>query len=100
MANKANKEAEPKAPEATEPVAEKAQPTSFGSTEFEAVRLSTKQLLDAQPKRTVRLKKNEDKNAPNYETVCINGHTFQIMRGFEVQVPQTVYDILDEAGLI
>ena len=97
MANKATKEAEPKAPEATEPSAPAA---SFGSTEFDSMRASTKSMLDAQPKKQIRLRKNEDKNAPNYETVCINGHTFQIMRGVEVEVPETVYDILDEAGLI
>ena len=60
---------------------------------------STKAALDAQPKRTIRLVK-AGKNESNYETVQINGYTFQIRRGDEVQVPQTVYDILAEAGKI
>ncbi len=60
---------------------------------------TTAQILAAQPKQRVKLRKLEDPKALNYETVQVNGHTFQIMRGVEVEVPQTVYDILVESGL-
>lgn len=35
-----------------------------------------------------------------YETVQINGYTFQIQKGKEVEVPQTVYEILSQANLV
>lgn len=72
-------------------------------TSFQQTRMDTKAMLDAQPKKSIRLKagsKMPGLKEPNYETVCVNGYIYQIMKGVEVQVPQTVYDILDEAGLI
>lgn len=74
-------------------------PLSSASALFENSRMETKRLLDMQPKKTVRLR-GAGKGEPNYETVCVNGYIYQIMRGIEVPVPQTVYDILDEAGII
>jgi hypothetical protein len=62
-------------------------------------KLSTKAALDAMPKRSVRLVPAA-KDQPNYETVQINGYTYQIKRGVEVQVPSLVYEILEEANLI
>ncbi len=35
-----------------------------------------------------------------YETVNINGYTFQIQRGKEVEVPQSVYEVLSQANII
>jgi hypothetical protein len=35
-----------------------------------------------------------------FETVNINGYTFQIQRGEEVEVPESVYEILLQANLI
>lgn len=64
-----------------------------------SMRQTTKMLLDAQPKQRVRLVAAA-KDAPNFETVQINGYTYQIKRGVEVEVPQTVYDALEEANLI
>ncbi|UVI31213.1 hypothetical protein [Paenibacillus spongiae] len=34
------------------------------------------------------------------EFVSINGHNFQIQKGVEVEVPETVKEILEQAGLI
>lgn len=34
------------------------------------------------------------------ETVNINGYTIQIQRGKEVEVPQSVYEILEQANII
>lgn len=62
--------------------------------------LTTKELLDLQPKVKIRLRKNSDPKLPNYETVQVNGYTWTIMRGVEVEVPQVVKDILIEAELL
>lgn len=35
-----------------------------------------------------------------YETVNINGYTFQIQRGKEVEVPEAVYEVLSNANII
>ena len=35
-----------------------------------------------------------------FETVNINGYTYQIQRGVEVEVPESVYEILVQANLI
>ena len=58
------------------------------------ISLTTKQLLDKMPKRNVRLPKSVDPKDPNYETVQINGYTYTIMKGVDVEVPDEVYQIL------
>lgn len=35
-----------------------------------------------------------------FETVSINGYTFQIQRGKEVEVPESVYEVLSQANII
>lgn len=35
-----------------------------------------------------------------FETVSINGYTFQIQRGKDVEVPEAVYEILSNANII
>lgn len=35
-----------------------------------------------------------------FETVNINGYTFQIQRGKEVEVPESVYEVLSQANII
>jgi hypothetical protein len=35
-----------------------------------------------------------------YQTVCVNGHVYQIQRGKTVEVPKTVAEILEQAGEI
>lgn len=73
----------------------------------------TRKLLDAQPKVSVKLFLSQEENKKittakeagkkvevPYETVCVNGYIYQIQRGIKVEVPQTVADILEEAGLI
>lgn len=74
-------------------------PGTVTEASMQQMRLSTKEVLDRMPKVQVRLRKPE-KDAPNFETVQINGHTYQIMRGVDVEVPQLVKDILVEAELI
>lgn len=60
--------------------------------------LTTKMMLDKQPKVKVRLPKPADSKDPNYETVQINGYTFTIMKGVEVEVPKEVAEILYRTG--
>jgi hypothetical protein len=63
------------------------------------IREETGRLLALQPKRKIKLRKELDPKAPNYETVQINGYTYTIMKGVDVEVPEEVYNILDRAGL-
>ena len=62
----------------------------------------TKAALDKQPKHRVRIRldRDADPKAPNFETVCINGLLYQIKKGVEVEVPETVWHVLSESGLI
>jgi hypothetical protein len=79
------------------------EPKAQSVLQHDETTLSTKEMLDAQPKRTVRIRGNASNGAikeENYEFVCINGHNYQIMKGVDVQVPQTVYDVLVDAGVI
>jgi hypothetical protein len=73
---------------------------TLSSDELKQVVLDTKAMLDEQPKFKVRIRKDPNPKAPNYETCQINGYTFTIMKGIDVEVPQTVRDILVEAGII
>jgi hypothetical protein len=66
---------------------------------MQQVRQSTKDLLAAQQKFTIRLSPAK-KNEPKYEIVGVNGYNYQIERGKSVEVPETVYNILVEAELI
>lgn len=35
-----------------------------------------------------------------FETVNINGYTYQIQRGIEVEVPESVYEVLSQSNII
>lgn len=76
-----------------------AKPTQITEAEMVAMRENTAKLLAAQPKRTIKLRKGANPKSPNYETVQINGYTFMIKLGEEVEVPEEVYNILTRAGL-
>lgn len=81
--------------------------------EMENVTKSTAELLREQPqvkikiymspeeKRKLESAKENGKNMewPS-ELVSVNGHNYQIQKGIEVEVPQTVKEILEQAGLI
>jgi hypothetical protein len=71
---------------------------SLTDAEMHNISLTTKQLLDLQPKRNVRLPKQQDPKEPNYETVQINGYTYTIMKGVDVELPEEVYNILVRTG--
>ncbi len=69
-------------------------------TEGEMDRLTTDTgaVLAAQPKRTIRLYQEPGARKLPEETVSVNGYNYVIQRGVEVEVPQTVYEILEQAG--
>ena len=71
----------------------------FQNADVVAVRENTKRELDKQPKRHIRLRKSENPKAPIYETVQINGYTYMILKGEDVEVPDEVYNILVRSGL-
>jgi hypothetical protein len=74
-------------------------PADITSTYMRDRQLTTKHMLDLQPKHRVRLTAAK-KGEPNYEVVGVNGYNFQIKRGVEVEVPETVYNLLVNAELI
>lgn len=85
------------APEATQ--AAPAAPAT--EAQMAAVTKTTEQLLSKQKKRKVRLYQvsNGSADKPLEDvTVQINGHTYQIKRGEEVDVPESVYQVLEQAG--
>lgn len=85
----------------------------MSETEMDQITKSTAQLLAEQPKVKIKIymspeekrkldsAKESGKNMewPS-ELVSVNGHNFQIQKGIEVEVPQTVKEILEQAGLI
>lgn len=59
--------------------------------------------LSEQPKKSVRLYQAPETSTQATladEVVQVNGHTYQIKRGVEVEVPETVYDVLVQSGRI
>lgn len=76
---------------------------AMSDAEIQQVTESTAKTLADQPLRKVRLyqvpKGTADKPLPD-ETVCINGHIYQIQRGVEVEVPESVYQVLEQAGRV
>lgn len=71
------------------------QPTTASSPNTRAIAAK----LALQPKRKVRIPFRDDIKQ-KFVMVWVNGHSFQIARGVDVEVPQTVYEILVEAGEI
>lgn len=75
--------------------------TAVSDAEMQAVTRRTAEVLAEQPTRRVKLRqvpKGSTETPLPDETVCINGHIFQIQRGTDVEVPQSVYDVLEQAG--
>lgn len=66
---------------------------------FAEQKQSIKQILDAQPKFRVRLPAPRKGDSP-FEVVGINGYNIQIKKGESVEVPESVYMILQDAQII
>jgi hypothetical protein len=93
---------------------EKVNGTNVSEAQMETMAQSTGKLLAEQDKRKItiylepsekqrlnRLVEAGDKNIQwPCETVSVNGYNYTIKRGVEVEVPLTVYEILQGAGLI
>ncbi len=72
----------------------------MSEAEMEAIAKDTGEVLAAQPKKKVKLYQvpdSESKKLPD-ETAQINGYTYVIKRGVEVEVPESVYEVLEHAG--
>lgn len=85
----------------------------LSEVEMDTITKSTADLLKEQDKVKVRLHLPQDqlnklKSAEEsgkevqwpYQTVAINGYIYQIQLGKSVEVPQSVADVLEQAGLI
>lgn len=59
----------------------------------------TAQTLREEPKKTIMLSPADAASGTPLSdvTVSVNGHTYQIKRGVEVEVPKTVYNVLADA---
>jgi hypothetical protein len=74
-------------------------PEQITDADVAAIRENTARELAKQPKKSIRLRKSDNPKAPNYETVQINGYTYMIKKGEDVEVPEEVYNILVRSGL-
>jgi hypothetical protein len=95
-------------------VAEKTEKKAIISdSEVDKIALSTGEKLKRQEKKKVKLyldpqvrqqlqsaMENGKKVEWPFEIVSINGYTFQIQKGIEVEVPLSVAKVLENAGLI
>lgn len=77
------------------------EPETVSDAQLDQITRRTAEILADQPKRRVKLHQvprgSTETPLPD-ETVCINGHIYQIQRGVEVEVPQSVYEVLEQAG--
>lgn len=71
--------------------------------QMDAVSEGTGLALKEQPKKTIKLYQvppgSTDNQLPD-EVVCINGYVYQIQRGVEVEVPESVAQVLADAGRV
>jgi hypothetical protein len=61
------------------------------------IRQRTKAALEAQPKRSIMIPKEKNDQDGAFETVQINGYTYQIKKGVYVEVPELVAQIIMDA---
>lgn len=77
----------------------KAKKVPMSEGQMDKITSDTGKMLAAQPKQTIKLYQTPpgENDLPD-ETVCINGYIYQIKRGEAVDVPQSVYEVLEQAG--
>jgi hypothetical protein len=75
----------------------------LSEAQMDSVSTNTGSALADQKKESVRLyqvpETSTDKRLPD-ETVTINGYTYQIRRGEDVEVPESVAEVLRQSGRI
>lgn len=83
--------------EARKEITEKAAQIEAEKTALECKKSSLQNVVEgsAEPVEMVTVKLYKDKNIKNDVFVCVNGKTYQIQRGVEVQVPKFVKEVLD-----
>lgn len=82
-------------------------------SQMDTVTKTTGELLGEQGKRKIKIYMNPDEKKKleaeieagkkvqwPFQTVGVNGYNYQIQLGKEVEVPETVAEILEQAGLI
>lgn len=72
--------------------------TPFNRKQFMNECKKMKDILDKEPKKTIRLPLLKDRNATDSVSVCINGYIYQVQRGVTVEVPAPVATLLEEGG--
>lgn len=80
---------------------ETTQDTQIGGRDLAQEDREIKRILSEQPKRTIKLyqvPENSTDNPLPDEFVSINGYPFVIKRGVNVDVPETVAEVLEQAG--
>lgn len=60
----------------------------------------TFKMLDKEPKRKIRIRPDKDNALYVTERVYVNGECIQIPVGEDVEVPETVYELLIRKGVI
>lgn len=60
--------------------------------------MSVKELLGKQKKVRIRIPVDKLNKKDTFVPVSVNGYIFQIQRGIAVEVPETVANILENAG--
>jgi len=60
------------------------------------IALSTKEILDRQPKVRMMLPLADGEKEGAYETVQVNGHLYTMMKGVAVDLPEAVANIIAE----
>ena len=61
---------------------------------------SMKEVFAAMPKVKIRIPIDKQNKDDLIVPVCVNGYIYQIERGKSVEVPETIADILENAGYL
>ena len=67
---------------------------------LKADKKKTEKALKEEPKVKIRLPKDPLNKGNTHVPVVVNGYAYQIERGKDVEVPETVRDILEDSGYL
>lgn len=72
----------------------------LSDNEIDKITKNTGELLSEMPKIRIKIPRDQLNKEDDFVPVSVNGFIYQIKRGEAVSVPETVADILTEAGYI
>ena len=78
----------------------KVETPNFTDNQLDNMAKGMKAIFDEMEKVKIRIPIDKQNPKDLIVPVCINGYIFQIERGKMVEVPQTVYDVLEESGYL